>query len=217
MSKKNPSQHSYHGWLILDKPEGMSSGQAVGRLKRIYQGAKVGHGGTLDPFACGVLPIALGEATKTTAYVMAHEKGYVFDLLFGTETDTLDLTGKVVHKGGRLPTEEEIQEVLSTFKGRILQKPPSFSAIKVSGQRAYALSRQNQPPDLPPRPVEIFSLRCLGEKGKGCWRFELFCGKGTYVRSLGRDIAHALGTYGHLSFLRRTKVGNFLEKDAFFF
>lgn len=202
-----------HGWLILNKPEGMTSTRAGTIVKRIFKVKSLGHAGTLDPFACGVLPLALGEATKTMPYVMAGEKEYIFDLCWGAQTDTDDREGEVVATNAHRPSEQDILQILPQFLGDISQMPPIYSALKIGGKPAYKRARDGEEVVLMPRLVTIHELELLhldGERG----RFRVRCGSGTYVRSLGRDIAIALGTLGHLTFLERTKVGNFLIKDA---
>lgn len=208
-----------HGWVILDKPEGVTSSRAVGIVKRVFRAAKAGHGGTLDPLATGILPIAFGEATKTTSFAMQGSKSYSFTLAFGTQTQTDDREGEIVHESDVRPRHDSIMAVLPQFTGRIDQRPPIFSAIKVDGARAYDLARRaiaDGKPDLPaldPRPVFIERLE-LDSVREGSADFTVACGKGTYIRSLARDIALAAGTVGHVSRLRRLSVGPFDEKDA---
>ena len=201
------------GWLIIDKPSGRSSAQIVGRIKRLTGGLKVGHGGTLDPLATGVLPIAIGEATKTVAYVMLETKGYHFTLKWGEARDTDDSEGEIVETSQIRPSRHEIDKVLSKFTGEISQIPPKYSALKVNGHRAYALARVNKPVTLEPRQIRIDSL-LLVENDKETASFDVICGKGTYIRALARDIARCLGTFGHVSTLRRTAVGPFTENTA---
>jgi tRNA pseudouridine55 synthase len=198
------------GWLVVDKGLGMSSAKVVGAVKRIYQAQKVGHGGTLDPLASGILPIGLGEATKTMPFIVDASKEYAFTVEWGTSTDSDDKEGAIVETGGNVPSEEDVQAVLADFTGTIQQVPPAYSAIKVDGQRAYKLAREGETVELKARSVEIQSLRVVSHDGDNkCTSFEVTCGKGTYVRSLGRDIAVALGTYGHITVLRRLRVGPF--------
>ncbi len=201
------------GWLIIDKPPGCSSAQIVGRIKRLTGGLKVGHGGTLDPLATGVLPIAIGEATKTVAYVMLETKGYHFTLKWGEARDTDDSEGEIVETSHIRPSRQEIDKVLPKFIGEISQIPPKYSALKVNGQRAYALARVNKPVTLESRQIRIDSL-LLVENDEETACFDVICGKGTYIRALARDIAHCLGTFGHVSALRRTAVGPFTENAA---
>ncbi|MCJ9428264.1 tRNA pseudouridine(55) synthase TruB [Kordiimonas marina] len=198
------------GWLVIDKPLGISSAKVVGTVKRVTNAQKVGHGGTLDPLASGILPIALGEATKTMPYIVDSTKEYAFTVGWGKATDSDDLEGAVIHDGGRVPDRAEILAVLPEFTGIIEQVPPAYSAIKVDGKRAYALARQGETVELKPRNIEIQSLSVTGHDAeKGETTFHVSCGKGTYVRSLGRDIALRLGTYGHITMLRRLRVGPF--------
>ena len=200
------------GWVILDKPTGMGSTQCVGKIKWLYQAAKAGHAGTLDPLASGILPIALGEATRTVPYVMDGEKTYRFTVSWGAETNTDDLEGEITERSDNRPHANEIKSVLSRFTGNILQVPPQFSAIKIDGERAYKLARDGEAVAIEPRKVEIHSLDLL-ETDADFAIFETRCGKGTYVRSLARDIGRELGSYGHISELRRISVGPFLEED----
>ena len=199
-----------HGWLILDKPHGMSSTQAVGKVRHLFNAEKAGHGGTLDPLATGLLPIALGEATKTVSYAMDGRKVYRFTARWGEERTTDDLEGEVSATSGKRPSESEIEQVLPRFTGEILQAPPAFSAIKVDGERAYDLARAGEAVELAPRPILIEALR-LVEAGPDHATFEVTCGKGTYIRSLARDMGRALGTVAHVSSLRRVAVGPFTE------
>ncbi len=250
-----------HGWIILDKPLGLGSTQAVAAAKRVCREAglgkvKVGHGGTLDPLATGVLPIALGEATKLTGRMLDGDKVYAFTVAFGAETDTLDLEGKVIAESDHRPTLAEIEAVLPRFTGPIEQVPPAYSALKVDGERAYDLARAGEVVELAARAVTVHSLTILPETGRGTSaagggvqasdpdfadqhpsdhrhiplhhpadgppprarenRVTLLAhvSKGTYIRSLARDIAHALGTVGHVIMLRRTKAGPFTLEQA---
>jgi tRNA pseudouridine55 synthase len=202
-----------HGWIILDKPVGLGSTTAVGAVKRILREAgepktKVGHGGTLDPLASGVLPIALGEATKLCGRLLDATKGYDFTVSFGEETDTLDLEGKVVATSDVRPTHEAVEAMLPRFTGEIDQVPPSYSALKVGGQAAYARARAGEVVALSPRAVTIFDLRLVDASADSA-TLSATVSKGTYIRSLARDIADALGTVGHVSYLRRTRAGPF--------
>lgn len=203
-----------NGWIVLDKPAGVSSARAVAIVRRILKPMRIGHGGTLDPLATGILPVALGEATKTIAYAMAGAKTYRFTVAFGESRTTDDAEGEVVETSAVRPETEEIHAVLARFTGTIAQRPPVFSALKVDGKRAYALARDGQAPDMPPRRVEIFALRLVGHDGVDRAEFEVVCGKGTYVRALARDIAEALGARGYVAALRRTRVGPFSENQA---
>jgi len=203
-----------HGWVLLDKPVGMSSNQAVGAVRRIFDAQKAGHAGTLDPLASGVLPIALGEATKTMSFVMGGEKSYSFSVRWGQATNTDDLEGDVVSQSDHRPSKSDIEAVLPQFLGEISQKPPAYSAIKVNGKRAYALARQGESVDLAARHVRVAALTLRGDADPDHAAFDLTCSKGTYVRSLARDMGEALKTCAHVTSLRRTRVGRFDEKDA---
>ena len=202
-----------HGWIILDKPLGPGSTQAVSAIKRLLREAgepktKVGHGGTLDPLASGVLPIALGEATKVAGRMLDASKEYAFTLRFGEETDTLDGEGKVIATSHVIPTAEEVQEILTGFTGEISQVPPAYSALKIGGKAAYARARSGEEVELTPRDVTIGELRLISQSGNEASLIAT-ASKGTYIRSLARDIAQALGTVGHVSYLRRTRAGPF--------
>ena len=203
-----------HGWLIFDKPQGMTSTQAVARVKRLYEAAKAGHAGTLDPLATGVLPIALGEATKTVPFVVEGSKEYRFTVRFGVETDTDDAEGKMTESSDRRPTRAEIEAKLSDFIGEIDQVPPRYSALKVDGARAYDLARDQEDFELAPRRVSIVRLDLVDHPDQERCVLEAQCGKGTYVRSLARDLGRALGSFGHVEALRRTCVGEFGEARA---
>lgn len=216
MSQKNlkKTASAYHGWLVLDKPLGISSAAAVGIVRRKFDGAKAGHGGTLDPLASGILPIALGEATKTTAYAMGAEKSYEFTAKWGEQTSTDDAEGEVIARSDIMPTDEAIQAVLPEFIGFIQQTPPAFSAVKIGGKRAYAIARhEGEMPELAPREIRIDDLVLLSQ-AEGHARFAVDCGKGAYIRSLARDLGHRLGTVAHVTELRRTKVGQFSLNGA---
>ncbi|MBV8189551.1 MAG: tRNA pseudouridine(55) synthase TruB [Alphaproteobacteria bacterium] len=202
------------GWVILDKPVGLGSTPAVGRVRRLFGAEKAGHGGTLDPLASGVLPIALGEATKTVPFVMDGRKAYRFTVRLGEARSTDDAEGEVVASSDVRPTDDEIRRALPCFTGEIEQKPPAFSALKIGGQRAYDLARAGRPVDLAPRRVRIDSLELVARPDRDHADFVVECGKGTYIRSLGRDLAQTLGTVGHLSALRRTAAGPFHEEMA---
>jgi tRNA pseudouridine55 synthase len=198
-----------HGWLILDKPLGMSSSRAVAIVRRLLDAAKAGHGGTLDPLATGVLPIALGEATKTVAYAMGSRKIYRFTLRWGEARSTDDTEGEVIATSATRPSREQILAALPAFEGTTLQRPPDFSAIKVEGERAYDLARAGTTPDLAPRPIEVARLSLLDLPDADHAEFEAEVGKGTYIRALGRDLGLVLGCYAHVSMLRRLSVGRF--------
>jgi tRNA pseudouridine55 synthase len=246
MSNKLP----INGWLNLNKPLGITSAKAVAIVKRGLHPAKIGHAGTLDPLASGVLPLALGEATKTMQFCMDTDKEYEFTLKWGEATATLDSEGEVIARSDVRPTQQQILEILPQFIGKISQTPPAYSAIKINGQRAYDLARQGVEVNMKAREVNIYSLEVAGhltssppmgesdffnskvivkKSGEGCINgphpgslqhpdgtstFHVACGKGTYIRSLARDIAAALGTLAHVTALTRTKVGNFSIKDA---
>ena len=201
------------GWLILDKPLGLSSAQGVAAVKRILRHGglpvpRVGHGGTLDPLATGVLPIALGEATKLAGRMLNAAKGYDFTVKFGNQTDTLDAEGAVIAASDVRPDADQIAAVLPRFNGLIDQVPPAYSALKVDGRRAYALARAGEAVELAARRITVFNLTLVGVTPDSA-SFSTFVSKGTYIRSLARDIALALGTVGHVTALRRTRSGPF--------
>jgi tRNA pseudouridine55 synthase len=202
-----------HGWVVLDKPIGMTSTHAVAVVKRLFQAKRAGHAGTLDPLASGGLPIALGEATKTVPFVMDGRKRYQFTVAWGEERDTDDTEGRVVKTSELRPSADSIRELLPQFTGLIEQTPPQYSAIKVQGERAYDLARDGEIVELKPRPVEIHELTLVEQPDSSHSVFEAECGKGTYVRALARDIGRLLGCYGHICALRRTLVGPFGEPD----
>jgi tRNA pseudouridine55 synthase len=203
-----------HGWLVFDKPQGMTSTQAVTRVRRLYQAEKAGHAGTLDPLATGVLPIALGEATKTVPFAVEGTKEYRFTIRCGAETDTDDAEGKVVARSDKRPTRVEIEAALPGFTGEIEQIPPRYSAVRVDGARAYDLARDEEEFSLAPRTVSIEALRLIDQPDRDRCVLEARCGKGTYVRALARDLGRALGTCAHVEALRRTRVGAFGEERA---
>src|SRR5882724_8117610 len=202
------------GWVILDKPVGLGSTPAVSKVRRLFGAQKAGQGGTLDPLASGVLPIALGEATKTVPFVMDGRKEYRFTLRFGEARSTEDAEGEVTATSDVRPTDGAIRQALAGFVGTLSQMPPAFSALKIDGKRAYDLARAGETVELKPRPVRIERLDLLARPDPDHADLEVSCGKGTYIRSLGRDLAQALGTVGHLSFLRRTAAGPFREEAA---
>ncbi|WP_208540707.1 MULTISPECIES: tRNA pseudouridine(55) synthase TruB [Bartonella] len=204
---------SISGWVILDKPKGMRSTEAVSQIKWLFNAQKAGHAGTLDPLACGMLPIALGEATKTIPYVMEGIKTYHFHVAWGEERSTDDLEGEVIKTATQRPTQEDILALLPKYTGVILQTPPKFSAIKIAGNRAYDLARAGEIVEIPPREVKIESLKLTGTTTQGHSIFEITCGKGTYVRSLARDMGRDLGCYGYIADLRRVAVAPFNEND----
>jgi len=207
-----------NGWIILDKAVGMGSTQAVGAVKRALREAgepktKVGHGGTLDPLASGVLPIALGEATKLAGRMLDASKSYDFTIRFGEETDTLDLEGQVIASSEVRPSTEAVAAVLPGFTGAIEQVPPAFSALKVEGERAYDLARAGKQVELKPRKVTVHALSLVAASDDEA-TLSASVSKGTYIRSLARDVAHALGTVGHVTMLRRTRAGSFTLEQA---
>lgn len=207
-----------NGWLVLDKPAGMTSTQAVAAVRRAYNAQKAGHAGTLDPLATGILPIALGEATKTVPFAVDGEKAYRFRVLWGTETTTDDREGSAVKTSDTRPTRVEIEALLPRFIGNIMQTPPAFSAIKIAGERAYDLARSGEDVKLEPRPVDIYSLDIIDDAAPGdvmeTTTFETECGRGTYVRAIARDLGRLLGCFGHVIDLRRTRVAGFTEERA---
>jgi tRNA pseudouridine55 synthase len=199
------------GWIILDKPVGVTSTHAVSRVRRLFDAQKAGHAGTLDPLASGVLPLALGEATKTVPYVMDGEKRYLFTVRWGIETSTDDTEGEPVATSDVRPDEDAILAVLPQFVGTIEQVPPAFSAKKIDGERAYDLARDGEVVELEPSTITVHDLAYLGSPDADRALFEAHCGKGTYVRAIARDLGRALGTRGHVTSLRRTQVGPFDE------
>jgi tRNA pseudouridine55 synthase len=198
-----------HGWLVLDKPVGMTSTHAVSAVKRLFSAKRAGHAGTLDPLASGCLPIALGEATKTVPFVMDGRKLYQFTVRWGEERDTDDAEGRVVASSDHRPTPEAIRALLPSYTGTISQVPPCYSAIKIAGERAYDLARDGETVELSARPVDIGTLELVATPDQDHAVFHAECGKGTYVRALARDLGRALGCYGHVSALRRVAVGPF--------
>ncbi|MGQ4274356.1 tRNA pseudouridine(55) synthase TruB [Terrihabitans sp. B22-R8] len=199
-----------HGWLILDKPSGMTSTHALAKVKRAFGAKKAGHAGTLDPLATGCLPIAFGEATKTVPFAMDGRKVYRFTVRWGVETATDDSEGPVTATSDRRPDRQEILALLPDFTGTIEQVPPSFSAIKVAGERAYDLARDGEELDLASRAIEIHSLVLVADDADSA-TFEAETGKGAYVRALARDMGRRLGCHGHITALRRVSVGPFGE------
>ena len=203
------------GFLFVDKPSGPTSFAVVRQVRRALDGAKVGHAGTLDPCASGLLVCALGGATRLLPYLPSEPKRYAFGMRFGNETDTLDSEGAVVAQGGRMPGREELQAALGRFSGVIRQTPPKFSAVKVQGERAYDLARKHTEFEIPERQVTVFSLSLESYDGaKAEAALEVACSGGTYVRSLVQDIAHTLGTFAHASFIRRLAIGSFSVDNA---
>ncbi len=228
-----------HGWIILDKPSGITSAHVVAKVKRLLHPKKIGHAGTLDPLASGVLPLALGEATKTVPYMMDAGKAYCFTVTWGEERDTDDIQGRVTQTNSKHPSKAEIEAILDQFRGTILQTPPSYSAIKVNGERAYAMARQGQEVELKAREVIVKSLEFVipseaegspfgaakkdpstplrfaqDDQQSDSSSFICHCGKGTYIRSIARDMGRVLGCFGHVSALRRLRVGKFDESTA---
>jgi tRNA pseudouridine55 synthase len=213
MSKPRRERLKVDGWIVLDKPTGVTSTHALGIVKRLFKADKAGHAGTLDPLASGILPLAFGEATKTVPYVMDGAKAYRFTVAWGVETNTDDSDGEMVNSSAERPTDAAIEAILPRFIGAILQTPPQFSALKIDGERAYDLAREGETVKLQPREVEITALR-LVDRTEDSATFEAECGKGTYVRALARDFGRMLGCFGHVSALRRTRVGPFSETES---
>ena len=214
MPRRKPRGRPLDGWLIVDKPPGLTSTDVVNRVRRTFDAQKAGHGGTLDPLATGVLPVAFGAATKTVPYVMDGTKLYRFILRFGEARDTDDADGKVVATSAIRPTDETIRAALEEFRGDIMQTPPTFSAVKVAGERAYDMAREGRPPALEPRPARVDSFELIERPDPDTALFEVASGKGVYMRSLARDLAIACGTFGHIAALRRLRVGPFGETQA---
>ena len=210
---KHKKGNNVNGWLIIDKPKDMGSTQVVSITRRLFNAKKNGHAGTLDPFATGVLPIAFGEATKLIDFVMNGNKEYEFTIRFGYETDTGDCTGTKTISSKNIPTKEQIQNIIPSFVGKIKQTPPAYSAIKINGERAYNLARKGHNVEIKEREVEIFSLQLLNYE-KETATFRTSCSKGTYIRSLGQDIARSINCCGHLTSLKRTKCGIFSINDT---
>jgi tRNA pseudouridine55 synthase len=209
-------RNEVNGWINLDKPVGVTSTQAVGRLKFLFNAKKAGHAGTLDPLASGVLPVAFGEATKTVAVVQEGQKSYRFSVKWGVETDTDDAEGRPIQTSDLRPDPAAIQALLPRFLGVILQQPPMFSAIKIAGERAYDLARDGAQFEIAPREITVFRFDLVEHTGEES-TFEAECGKGGYVRALARDLGRMLGCFGHVSLLRRTRVGPFsVETGATF-
>ena len=202
-----------NGWVNLDKPLGLTSTQALGKVRRLLNAQKLGHAGTLDPLATGVLPIALGEATKTIPFAQDRDKVYRFTVRWGEARTTDDCEGDVISSSDKRPTEAEITALLPRFTGNIDQTPPQFSAIKIDGERAYDLARAGEKIDMQSRRVTVYGFKLLKMTPDEA-EFELECGKGTYVRSIARDMGQILGCFGHVSALRRTAVGNFTESTS---
>ncbi len=213
MARRNQGE-SVHGWLVVDKSSDITSAKVVSKARKILNAKKVGHSGTLDPFATGVLPLAFGEATKTVSFMMGAEKKYQFTIRWGATTDTDDLQGLVIRTSDIRPSREEIEAALPKFIGNIQQSPPAFSAVKLDGERAYKLARSGKSINLKPRPIFVKTFKLIEVIDLHNATFEVISGKGAYIRGLARDLAHYLGTSGHVSQLRRTLVGPFSERDA---
>ncbi|WP_112661980.1 tRNA pseudouridine(55) synthase TruB [Microvirga flavescens] len=211
---ERPKKRDVNGWIVLDKGVGMTSTHAVAAVKRALSAKKAGHAGTLDPLASGILPIALGEATKTVPFIMDGRKSYVFTVEWGAETNTDDSEGEIVARTDKLPTASEVEALLPRFIGQVQQVPPRFSAIKIQGERAYDLARDGEVVELQARTVEIDRLALIHHDGNRSI-LEADCGKGTYVRAIARDLGRAHGCLGHIAALRRTRVGPFTEEDSF--
>jgi tRNA pseudouridine55 synthase len=214
MGRKRRGQ-AVSGWIIVDKPAGMTSSQVVGKVRRLTDAAKAGHAGTLDPLATGILPIALGEATKTVPFVQDGRKIYRFTVRWGEERATDDSEGEVTARSDVRPDEAAIRAALPQFQGVIMQAPPAFSAIKVDGERAYDLAREGEAVDLAPRPIRIDRFELVNVPDPDHAEFEVECGKGAYVRALARDLGRKMGCCGHITALRRTRVGPYHEGRAF--
>jgi tRNA pseudouridine55 synthase len=213
LRQKRSSRVEINGWINLDKPTGVSSTQAVGRLKFLFNAKKAGHAGTLDPLASGVLPIAFGEATKTVPVVQDGAKSYRFRVRWGEESATDDAEGEIVARSDRRPSPAEIVSLLPRFVGLILQTPPTFSAIRIAGARAYDLAREGETFEIEPRPINVYRLDLISVDTDTAV-LEAECGKGAYVRAIARDLGRALGCYGHVIELRRTRVGPFSADAA---
>ena len=214
MSRRKPRGRPLDGWLVIDKPPGLTSTDVVNRVRRAFDAQKAGHGGTLDPLATGVLPIAFGAATKTVPYVVDGTKLYRFTLRFGEARDTDDADGQVIATSPVRPSDAEIEAALPAFRGDIMQVPPAFSAVKVAGERAYDMAREGRAPVLEPRPARVDRFALVERPDPDHAVFEVQSGKGVYMRSLARDLAAACGTLGHIASLRRLRVGPFLEDQA---
>ncbi len=214
MRRRRQQGRPLDGWLIVDKPAGITSTDVVNRVRRWFDAQKAGHGGTLDPLATGLLPVAFGSATKTVPYVMDGTKLYRFTLRMGEARDTDDADGAVTATSDHRPDNATLSAALAAFTGDIMQVPPVYSAIKVAGERAYDLSRAGNPPVLPPRPARVDRFELIERIDADTAIFEVQSGKGVYMRSLARDLAIACGTFGHIAALRRLRVGPFTEAQA---
>lgn len=211
---RKPKGKPLDGWLIVDKPSGIGSTDVVNKVKRAFDAQKAGHGGTLDPLATGLLPVAFGAATKTVPYVMDGTKIYRFTLRFGEARDTDDADGQVTETSDARPTDEAIQAALPAFRGEIMQIPPAYSAVKIGGERAYDLAREGQAVTIAPRPARVDRFELIERPDADTAIFHVESGKGVYMRSLARDLARAVGTVGHIAALRRLRVGPFREEHA---
>ena len=214
MPRRKPRGRPLDGWLIIDKPPGLTSTDVVNRVRRAFDAQKAGHGGTLDPLATGVLPIAFGAATKTVPYVMDGTKLYRFTLRFGEARDTDDADGQVTETTDARPTDAQINAALPAFRGDLMQIPPAYSAVKIAGERAYDMAREGRAPVLEPRPARVDRFDLVDRPDPDHAVFEVASGKGVYMRSLARDLARACGTLGHVAALRRLRVGPFTEAQA---
>ena len=212
MGRRRAKGRPISGWLVLDKPADVGSTEAVSKIKWLFQAQKAGHAGTLDPLASGMLPIALGDATKTVPYVMDGQKTYRFTITWGAETSTDDLEGEFTKQSEQRPTREAVEQLLPSYTGCIQQVPPAFSAVKINGERAYDLARDGEEVVISAREVEIFRFDMLNFSAEQA-EFEIDCGKGTYVRALARDLGRDLGCCGHISALRRPAVDPFEENQ----
>ncbi len=201
------------GWVLLDKPLGLTSTRAVAIVRRVFNAAKAGHAGTLDPLATGMLPIALGEATKTVPFIVDASKDYEFAVRWGEQRDTDDREGDVIERSDSRPDERAIGDCLGNYLGEIMQTPPAYSAIKIDGARAYDLARGGEKVEPKPRQALIFSFELVGQPDRDHADFRATCGKGTYIRALARDMGRDLGCFGHIARLRRTRVGPMLAAN----
>lgn len=209
MARGKPKGRRIDGWMVVDKPQGMTSTQVVSRIKWLTQAQKVGHGGTLDPLATGILPIAMGEATKSVQYIMDTSKAYRFTMRLGESRDTDDSEGEVTATSERRPTTAEIEAALGAYRGDIMQRPPNYAAVKIQGERAYDIARRGDVVELEPRPVRIDELTIVGRPDADHVELEMVSGKGAYVRAIARDLGADLGCGAHVVALRRTRVGSF--------
>ena len=214
MGRRKPAGRPINGWLVVDKAPEMTSTHVVNVVKRLTQAQKVGHGGTLDPLATGVLPIAMGEATKTVAYIMDARKAYQFTLRFGEARDTDDAAGAVIATSELRPTDDQIRAALPQFVGLIQQVPPQYAAVKVSGERAYDIARRGETVELAAREIRIDELELVARRDPDRGEFRMSCGKGAYVRAIARDLGRLLGCEAHVEQLRRTAVGPFNLDNA---